>query len=129
MPTDEMHEFEDALKRQPSWVPPPGFARRVSLLASMASRPWPAREPPRRSGLLRAVAVGVAAAAAAYVIGVLMSALVALIVQETATTVDGYSRLMDLTVRAVASRAVFVSWLCAAVSLAFAASLALRTRA
>jgi hypothetical protein len=122
MPTEEMHPLDEVLKRQPSWEPPPGFARRVVVRASMDSRPWPDREHPRRAGFLRAAALGLAAAAGAYVVGVLLSALVASVVRETVTTVDGYARFMEVTARAIASRAVLVSWLCAVLSLGFAAS-------
>ena len=119
MATEEMHPVDEALKRHPSWEPPPGFARRVVVRASMESQRWPAREHPRRGGFLRAAAVGLAAAAGAYVIGVLLSALVASIVLPT---FDDYARFMEVTARAIASRAVLVSWLCAALSLGFAAS-------
>jgi len=128
MTTEEVHPVDEALKRHPSWEPPPGFARRVVMRASMDRQPWPAREHPRRGGFLRAAAVGLAAAAGAYVIGVLLSALVASIVRETVTTFDGYARFMEVTARAIASRAVLVSWLCAALSVGFAASFVRRVR-
>jgi hypothetical protein len=73
-------------------------------------------------GFLRSAAVALAAATCANVIGVLFSTLVASRVREAITTVDGYARFMEITARAIASRAVLVSWICAALSLALAAS-------
>src|SRR5262245_41450501 len=118
----QIEEIDEALKSQPSWEPPPGFAHRVVMRASMDRQSWPARPLSWRGGFLRAATVGLVAAACAYVIGVLLSALVASMVRETVTTVDGYARFMEATARAIASRAVLASWICATLSLALAAT-------
>jgi hypothetical protein len=114
----QTEELDEALTHQPSWEPPPGFARRVVMRASMDTQLRPARPHPWRGGFLRSATVALAAAAGAYVIGVLPSSLV----REAMATVDGYAKFMEVAARAIASRAVLVSWICAALSLALAAS-------
>ena len=113
--------LDEALKRQPSWAPPPAFARSVVERASMATPLGPARPHVWRGGFLQSATVALAAGTGAYVIGVLLSGLVASMVREAITTVEGYARFMEVTARAIASRAVLVSWICAALSLALAA--------
>src|SRR5262245_26771550 len=129
MPIEELPELEDRLKRQPSWDPPPGFARRVALLASAASEQWPPVYEERRSRILRAAAIGLSAAAAVYVIGSLMSLMIPLVLRDASSAIDAYVRLVELPTRLVTGRAVQVAWFSAAVSLSFSASLVLRARA
>jgi hypothetical protein len=124
MQTDELDEI---LKREPSWQPPPGFARKVVARSALNSRQPRAGAPRSQWAYLQATA-GLAAAAGAYVVGLLLSALVDTLVQETVATVDGYARFMELTARAIASRAVLTSWICAALSLGVAASMLQRAR-
>ena len=129
MPIEELSELEDRLRRQPSWDPPPGFARRVALLASAASEQWPPVYEGRGSTLVRAAVIGLSAAAAVYVIGSLMSVMMPLVLRDASSAVDAYARLVELPTQLMTGRAVQVAWVSAAVSLSFAASLVLRARA
>jgi hypothetical protein len=129
MPIEELPELEDRLRRQPSWDPPAGFARRVALLASAASKQWPPVYEGRRRRIVRAAAIGLSAAAAVYVIGSLLSLMMPLVLRDASSTVDAYARLVELTTQLVTGRAVQVAWLSAAVSLSFSVSLVLRARA
>ena len=129
MPIEELSELEDRLRRQPSWDPPPGFARRVALRASAASEHWPPVYEGRCGRIVRAAALGLSAAAAVYAIGSLMSLTMPLVLRDASSAVDAYARLVELTTRLVTARAVQVAWLSAAVSLSFSASLVLRARA
>ena len=129
MPIEELSEVEDRLRRQPSWDPPAGFARRVALLASAASEHWPPVYEGRRGRIVRAAAIGLSAAAAVYVVGSVMSLIMPLVLRDTSSAVDASARLVELTTRLVTGRAVQVAWLSAAVSLSFSASLVLRARA
>jgi hypothetical protein len=129
MPIEELPELEDRLRRQPSWDPPAGFARRVALLAPAASEHWPPVYERRRGGIVRAAAIGLGAAAAVYVIGSLLSLMTPLVLRDASSAVDAYARLVELTMQLLTGRAVQVAWLSAAVSLSFSASLLLRARA
>jgi hypothetical protein len=129
MRIEELSELEDRLRRQPSWEPPPGFVRRVALLASAASEQWPPVHEERRSRIVRAAAIGLRAAAAVYVIGSLISLMMPLVLRDASSAIDAYARLVELPTQLMASRAVQVAWLSAAASLSFSASLVLRARA
>ena len=129
MPIEELPELEERLRRQPSWEPPPGFARRVALLASTASEHWPPRYEGRRGRLVRAAAIGLGAAAAVYVVLSLMPLTMPAVLRDVSHAVDGYSRLVEVTTRVITGRAVQVAWLSAVASLSLSASLVLRARA
>jgi hypothetical protein len=128
MPIEELPELEDRLRRQPSWEPPPGFARRVALRASAASEYWPPVYG-RRGRIVRAAAIGLSTAAAVYVIGSLISLTMPLVLQDASFAIDASTRLGELTTRLVMGRAVQVAWVSAVASLSFSASLVLRARA
>src|SRR5262245_54213802 len=129
MPIEELSDVEDRLRRQPSWDPPPGFARRVVLLASAASDHWPPVYERRRGRIVRAAAIGLSAAAAVYVIGSLTSLMMPLVLRDASSAVDASARLVELTTRVITARAVQVAWLSAVASLSLSASLVLRARA
>ena len=129
MPIEELSELEDRLRRQPSWDPPPGFARRVALLASAASEQWPPVYEERRARIVRAAAIGLSAAAAVYVIGSLMSLMMPLVLRDASSAIDAYTRLVELPTQLMTGRAVQMAWLSAAASLSFSASLVLHARA
>ncbi|MGH9254371.1 MAG: hypothetical protein ACRD3C_07350 [Vicinamibacterales bacterium] len=123
-----MRQLEDLLGRQPLWDPPPGFVRRAVVLASTASQQWPALERGRGGRLVRAAAVGLTAAAVAYLIGSLLLAVAPTVIQDTTGATDSYATFVELTMRLMAARAVHVAWLSAALSLSFATTLVLRAR-
>jgi hypothetical protein len=129
MPIEELSELEGRLRRQPSWDPPPGFARRVALLASKASEQWPPVYEGQRTRLIRAAAFGLSAAAAVYLVGSLVSLVMPSVLRDASAAVDAYARLAELASRLAADRAVQIAWLSAFASLSFSASLVLRARA
>ena len=129
MPIEELPELEERLRRQPSWEPPRGFARRAVLLASTASEHWPPMYEGRRGRLVRAACIGMGAAAGVYVVLSLVSMTMPAVFRDVSYAVDGYSRLVELTARGISGRAVQVAWLSAVASLSLSASLVLRARA
>jgi hypothetical protein len=129
MPIEELRELEESLRSQPSWEPPPGFARRVAVLASTATEFWPPAHEARLGRIVRAAAVGLSAAAAVYVLASFMSLMMPLVLQDASSAIDASTRLGELTTRLVMGRAVQVAWISAVASLSLSASLVLRARA
>ena len=128
MRTDDMKELETALKRQPSWEPPPGFATRVAVLAPRVSQEWPVRER-RRNSVLRAAAAGLLTATIVYVVASIGSSIFPAMIRDTVSAVESYTTLAGIATHIMITRAMHVAWISAGLSLLFAASLALRARA
>jgi hypothetical protein len=128
MPIEELPQVEERLRRQPSWEPPPGFARRVAVLAATATEFWPPVHEARRGRIVRAAVVGLSTAAAVYVLGSFMSLMMPLVLRDASSAIDASTRLGELTTRLVMGRAVQVAWISAVASLSLSASLVWRAR-
>jgi hypothetical protein len=94
-------DLEDALKRQPLWEPPAGFARAVVARALAGNDPRPAIEYPFLA-LLRGAELAVASAALLYAGAWILW------------------RLTPVVMEGLVANAMPVAWTCAALALLFA---------
>ena len=125
----DLHDVEEALRRGPTWHPPPDFVHGAVRRASTAFHEWPEPEGWFSGNVVLAAASGLAAACLVYVIGVFLVSGVSTLVQQSAGTFPGYTMFVEVSSRVLAARAVHLSWVSAGLSLALAHALVQRARA
>jgi hypothetical protein len=117
--------LNDALRRLPNWRPPPDFTETV--LARMHAEHLTRSAPPRahsRLGLARAALQGAIAGLVTYAAAQVVWPSV--LPFAGGPVVDLYVRLVAFAVASLITHILPVAWICAALSLALAASFALR---
>jgi len=121
-------DLDEILKREPSWEPPRGFARTV--IARMSARAPGPLVTERHSGLelLHAAQQGVLATAVGYLGGHLLWWGAPLAADRATTVVDAYVAFMERVAAGLVTSGLPIAWMCAAFSLAMAASFMRRAR-
>lgn len=124
MPSELIPEerLDETLRGQPVWEPPPGFARRVVARVSIARADWPAMEHRGRFAVLRTAAAGIAAAAAAYVVGSLATWVAPAITDRAVAGADRYAMFVERATGMLVAHATLVAWISAAFALSIAAT-------
>lgn len=121
--------LDETLKREPSWQPPPGFARRVTAAVQTEQATWPGAESRVGGGFVRAALQGALAASIVYVASRLLWWGVPSVTDRLMTTLDAYVAFVELASRQLVLNALPVAWISAAFSIALAASSVRRARA
>jgi hypothetical protein len=131
MPSNQIsgERLNDALKRQALWEPPQGFARGVVANVPAIARQWPATEHRRGVMLFRATAAGVATAAAAYLVGSLLTWGTLLTVNSATTAADRYVMFVELATGTLIANTTAVALISVALSLSLAVAVTRRTMA
>ena len=114
--------LDQALRRQPRWVPPRHFARAVlaRMPAAMASPP-PQSTPSLRI-VFRAAAIGGLAASTGLAVGLLASWAALALLANGVVIATAYEMMLDVATAALVDHATAVAWITALLMVWIAAS-------
>jgi multisubunit Na+/H+ antiporter MnhB subunit len=118
--TDE--RLDEALRRQPRWEPPPGFARAVVARMPVAGRDAVESRWPRMAAVFRAAGVGALGASLALAAGLLLSGATVTLLPGAVTAASASEMLLEIATAALVDNAAAVAWVSAVVTLSIAAA-------
>jgi len=116
-------EIDLQLREQPAWLPPPGFAERVSVMGIGAL----SARPPKPRGFLQDIVLpALATARVPVLLGVLAAIFCLVVLQNGKAMIAGYPELIAAMSRAQLANAIQLAWVTGILSLGFSAWITLR---